>query len=78
MKAAKVQRKATKKLAKAITEKDMQKAMKLQMKANKLSLSSAKLQRKGLKWTKEMESTFKTYKIERDSSGQYVVTKIED
>lgn len=78
LKGAKLQVKATKLTTRAITDRQMKKAMKFQLKANKLNLQSEKLRSKGLKWTAQMDKVFKDYKVERNSDGSYSVTKIND
>ena len=65
VKAAKQQIKATNKLAKAKNKKTYKKALNEQMKANELNLRSAKLQKKGLKWTNQMNKVFDGYDIKR-------------
>ena len=78
LKSAKLELKSTKLSQRAITKKQMNKAMKFRLKANKLNLKSAKLRNKGQKWVRQMDKTFKNYRVERDSDGSYIVTKITE
>lgn len=78
LKSAKLELKSTKLSQRAITKKQMNKAMKFRLKANKLNLKSAKLRNKGQKWVRQMDKTFKNYRVERDSDGSYIVTKIRE
>lgn len=85
LKSAKLRSKALKKSTKATSEKQYQKARKLEFKANKLAIRSAKYQKKGLKWVKAMDKTFRGYDIKSLSKDEisagkkyaYEVTKRE-
>lgn len=65
LKAAKAQKKATKKLYKQRDQDDYQVAMTMQYKANKLDVKSAKLKKKATKWANHMDKTFAGYTIDR-------------
>lgn len=47
----------------ATSEKQYQKARKIEFKANKYALKSAKLQKKAMKWEKKMSKVFKEVSV---------------
>lgn len=61
---------ALRKEVRARTERQYRKARKLEFRANRLSLQSARLERKGLKWIKAMDKTFAGYDIKRLSKSE--------
>lgn len=67
--AAKLEYKASKKLAKATSSRKINKALQAQAKANKIKLQAAKAHDKGLKWERRMDNTFKHYKVTRIPEG---------
>ena len=67
--AARLDYKASKKLAKATSSRKMDKALQAQAEANKIKLKASKAHEKGLAWERRMDSTFKTYKVTRIPDG---------
>ena len=63
LKAEKLRSKALKKEVSATSAKQHDKALEIKLKANKLSLKSAKLKKKGDRWVKKMEGSFKETKV---------------
>lgn len=69
-KSAKYKMKASKKRAKSKSPLRNSKADQMDYKASKLSYESAKLQKKGLKWVKAMDKTFRDYDVKKLSSSE--------
>lgn len=56
---------ATKKMARAKTQKQMQKAFKLQALANRYNINAQSYKRKAIKWQNKMDKIFAEYDIKR-------------
>lgn len=70
LRSTKLRYKAMKKSAYAITEGGRKRAWKMEARANRYALTSARYQKRGLNWTRVMEKTFADYDIRRLSKSE--------
>lgn len=70
LKSAKTQYKATRKMAYALTKSGRERGLKMQARASRYALTSAKYHKRGLKWVRAMEKTFAGYEIRHLSKSE--------